>query len=174
MEKSCRSALLVQFSLSSPSSLLLPLHSLPSLVLAQCSDKHKNRLKGLSRHSMLGVPSLQILTPHSAEHGSHPIALQTKGRETWREVGAHKWNCSVHSLGFLWRTFHQPAQWGRESSRIHSEKSGATVINAEMPIISILTGLIVCHVELVRVCCSHTWYFLCIFLVEEMKERKCL
>lgn len=69
---------------------VLPLHSLPSLVLAQCSDKHKNRLKGLSRHSMLGNPSLQILTPHSTEHGSHPIAVQTKERETWREVGAHK------------------------------------------------------------------------------------
>lgn len=101
---------------------VLPLYSLPSLVLAQCSDKHKNRLKGLSRHSMLGVPSLQILTPHSTEHGSHPNALQTKGRETWREVGAHKWNCSVHSLGFLRRTFHHPAQCGRQ--REHSDSLG--------------------------------------------------
>lgn len=113
MGKSSLSALLVQFSPFSPSSLLCLL-SFPSLVLAQCSDKHKNRLKDLSRHSMLGFSSLQILTLHSTEHGRHPITLKTKGRETWREVGAHKWNCSVHSLGFMWRTFHHPAQWARE------------------------------------------------------------
>lgn len=61
------------------------------------------------------------------------------------------------SCGELSITLHNDEE--KKNSQIHSEKSGAIVIIAEIPIISILTGLIACHVALVRVLFTHDLFF---------------
>lgn len=75
-------------------------------------------------------------------------------------------------LGFPVENFPSPCTIRkRKSSQIYSEKSGAMVIIAEMPIISILTGLIACHVELLSVCCSHMLFSLQFFGVKRQSKE---